>query len=182
MDEKKARRQAWLRSQQVRVRSVSRPNAAGDGLQLPKVDVPEEASLPSTALPAPQQLDRHFIVDSGASFHMVSWKHLSQTERDTVEKLEKPQKLTTAKGPTTANYSVRVPVKELDNHVVRALILEHSPCLLSLGQLCLEVSVLPQCASHNLCHSLPGIRYGHDRRRRAGRGRRRLEDCTGGIP
>ena len=68
---------------------------------------------------------------------MVSWKDLSPEERLTVQRLREPQALTTANGSTYAYYSVWVPVLELQNHQVQALILDNTTCLISLGRLCL---------------------------------------------
>ena len=80
---------------------------------------------------------RYYMVDSGASLHVVSYRDLTVRERRRLRKLDVPLQLTTANGATNATHTAEVYVRELDITVV-ALVLGSSPPLLSLGKLCTE--------------------------------------------
>ena len=49
-----------------------------------------------------------------------------------MKELSKPEKLMTANGPVIALYSARI---DLDDHIITVLLLQSTPCLLSLGKL-----------------------------------------------
>ena len=57
-------------------------------------------------LPEELALTRRYIVDSGASCHLVSWKDLTPKERLSVRKAKKPQHLNTANGLVHADHVV----------------------------------------------------------------------------
>ena len=61
-----------------------------------------------------QLQEREFVVDSGASIHMVSKKDLSNVERDTLTKLCGPTIVITANGKVQTHEEAIVYVKELD--------------------------------------------------------------------
>ena len=58
--------------------------------------------------------EREFVVDSGASMHMISKKDLSNTEMDTLTKSCSPTIVITANGEVQTNEEATVYVKELD--------------------------------------------------------------------
>ena len=68
-------------------------------------------------LPAPSNLkpeEREFLVDSGASMHMISKKDLSDAEMDTLTKSCSPTIVITANGEVQTHEEATVYVKELD--------------------------------------------------------------------
>ena len=77
---------------------------------------------------------REYVVDSGASFHLISRKDLTKRELQTVRPAEEPQTLATANGVVQATQEAEIYAKDLDL-IVRALILEDVPPVLSLGRL-----------------------------------------------
>ena len=70
--------------------------------------------------------EREFVVDSGASMHMISKKDLSDAEMDTLTKSCSPTIVITAKHEEATVY-----VKELDIFLTMK-VLENTPAVLSL--------------------------------------------------
>ena len=87
-------------------------------------------------LPA-STLGREFVVDSGASMHMISKKDLSNAEMDTLTKSYSPTIVKTANGEVQTHEEAIVYVKELDIFLTMK-VLENTPAVLSLGKLCDE--------------------------------------------
>ena len=81
--------------------------------------------------------EREFVVDSGASMHMISKKDLSDAEMDTLTKSCSPTKVTTANGEVQTHKEATVYVKELDIFLTMK-VLENTLAVLSLGKLCDE--------------------------------------------
>ena len=81
--------------------------------------------------------EREFVVDSGASMHMISKKDLSDAEMDTLTKSCSPTIVITANGEVQTHEEAIVYVKELDMFLTMKL-LEDTPAVLSLGKLCDE--------------------------------------------
>ena len=81
--------------------------------------------------------ERMFVVDSGASMHMLSKKDLSSDEMDTLRKSKNPTTVVTANGEMQTNEESQVYVYDLDLFVTVQL-LEETPAVLSLGKLCEE--------------------------------------------
>ena len=91
-------------------------------------------------LDAPSNLkpeEREFVVDSGASMHMISKKDLNSAEMDTLKKSCSPTIVITANGEMQTHEEATVYVKELDENLTMK-ILEDTPAVLSLGKLCDE--------------------------------------------
>ena len=91
-------------------------------------------------LPAPSTLKpekREFIVDSGASMHMISKKDLNSAEMDTLTKSCSPTIVITANGEVQTHEEATVYVKEFDIFLTMT-VLEDTPAVLSLGTLCDE--------------------------------------------
>ena len=59
-------------------------------------------------------LRREFVVDSGASMHMISKKDLSNAEMDTLTTSRSPTTVITANGEVQTHEEPTVCVKELD--------------------------------------------------------------------
>ena len=81
--------------------------------------------------------EREFVVDSGASMHMISKKDLSDAEMDTLTKSCSPTIVITANGEVQTQEDAIVYVKELDIFLTMK-VLENTPAVLSLGKLCDE--------------------------------------------
>ena len=91
-------------------------------------------------LPAPSTLEpeeREFVVDSGASMHMISKKDLSEAEMDTLTKSCSPTIVITANSEVQTQEEAIVYVKELDMFLTMK-VFENTPAVLSLGKLCNE--------------------------------------------
>ena len=71
----------------------------------------ENKCLPASVL---KLEEREFVVDSGASMHMISKKDLSDAEMDTLTKSCSPTIVTTANGEVQTHEEATVYVKELD--------------------------------------------------------------------
>ena len=87
----------------------------------------EEWVLPAASPKEPEE--REFVVDSGASVHMVSKRDLNSAELETMRTSRSPTKVMTTKEEAT------VCVKEFDLFVT-VMFLEETPAVLSLGKLC----------------------------------------------
>ena len=95
----------------------------------------ENRSLPSPSTIKPEA--REFVVDSGASMHMISKKDLNSAELETVTTSRSPTTVITANGEVQTNEEAIVYVKELDIFWTTKVI-EDTPAVLSLGKLCDE--------------------------------------------
>ena len=81
--------------------------------------------------------EREFVVDSGASMHMISKKDLNDAEMDTLTKSCSPTSVITANGEVQTHEEATVHVKELEK-LSTMKVLENTPAVLSLGKLCDE--------------------------------------------
>ena len=77
--------------------------------------------------------EREFVVDSGASMHMISKKDLSDSEMDTLTKSCSLTIVITANGEVQTHEEATVYVKELDIFLTMK-VLENTPAVLSLGK------------------------------------------------
>ena len=98
----------------------------------------DEWSLPAASTIKPEE--REFVVDFGASKHMVSRKYLNSAELETVKLSKSPTTVVTANGEVVTKEEATVYVRELDLFVT-VMLLEDSPAVLSLGKLCEELVV-----------------------------------------
>ena len=94
----------------------------------------ESGCLPASTL---DPEEREFVVDSGASMHMISKKDLSKTEMDTLTKSCSPTIVINANGEVQTHEEAVVSVKELGIFLTMK-VLENTPAVLSLGKLCDE--------------------------------------------
>ena len=81
--------------------------------------------------------EREFVVDSGASMHMISKNDLSDAEMETLTKSCSPTIVVTANGEVQTHEEATVYVKELDIFLTMK-VLDNTPAVLSLGKLCYE--------------------------------------------
>ena len=95
---------------------------------------PENRCLPASSL---KPEEREFVVDSGASMHLISNKDLSDAEMDTLTKSCSSTIVITANGEVQTHEEAIVYVKELDIFLTMK-VLENTPAVLSLGKLCDE--------------------------------------------
>jgi len=77
---------------------------------------------------------RKYIIDSGASFHLVDPGTLTDEERRTIEKIDEPIPLETANGEVIVNKRCLIHVKELDIKIWAFLHVD-TVCVISLGLL-----------------------------------------------
>ena len=83
------------------------------------------------------QEERMFVIDSGASMHMLNKKDLSSDELDTLRRSRNPTRVVTANGEVQTNEEAQENVHDLDLFVTVQL-LDDTPAVLSLGELCSE--------------------------------------------
>ena len=95
---------------------------------------PENRCLPASTL---EPEEREFVVDSGASMHMISKKDSSDAEMDTLTKSCSPTIVITANGEVQTHEEATVYVKELEKFLTMK-VLDNTPAVLSLGKLCNE--------------------------------------------
>ena len=81
--------------------------------------------------------EREFVVDSGASMHMISKKDLSDAEMDTLTTSRSPTTVITANGEAQTHEEAQVYFKELDFFLTMK-VREDTLAVLSLGKLCDE--------------------------------------------
>ena len=79
--------------------------------------------------------EREFVVDSGASIHMVSKRDLTSAELETLRTSRGPTAVMTANGEVQTREEATVHVKQLDL-LVKGMLLEETPAVLSLAKLC----------------------------------------------
>ena len=94
----------------------------------------ENRCLPASNL---KPEEREFVVDSGASMHMISKKDLNSAEMDTLTKSCSPTIVITANGEVQTHEEATVHVKELDIFLTMK-VLEDTPAVPSLRKLCDE--------------------------------------------
>ena len=95
----------------------------------------ENGCLACTSTLKPEERD--FVVDSGASMHMISKKDLNDAEMDTLTKSCSLTIVTPANGEVQTHEEATVKVKELEKFLT-VKVLENTPAELSLGNLCDE--------------------------------------------
>ena len=81
--------------------------------------------------------EREFVVDSGASMHMISKKDFNSSEMDTLTMSISPTTVITANDEVQTHEEATVYVKELEKFMTMK-VLENTPPVLSLGMLCDE--------------------------------------------
>ena len=86
----------------------------------------ENSCLPASTL---KLEEREFVVDSGASMHMISKKDLSDAEMDTLTKSCGPTIVITANGEVQTHEEATVYVKELDIFLTMK-VLENTPAVI----------------------------------------------------
>ena len=93
----------------------------------------EEWVLPAAS--TKESEEREFVVDSGASMHMVSKRDFSSAELETMRTSRSPTTVTTANGEVRTREEATVYVKQLDLFV-KVMLLDETPEVLCLGKLC----------------------------------------------
>ena len=108
-------------------------------------------------LPAsnPKPEERAFVVDSGASMHMISKKDLNSAELEAVTTSRSPTTVITANDEVQTHEEATVYVKELDIF----LTMKDAPAVLSLGKLCDEHGYSYECINGQKPHLIKnGVR------------------------
>ena len=97
--------------------------------------IPGEAEVMSTPIASKRPAEREFVVDSGASMHMMSRKELSSEEMGTAKRSRIPKVVLTANGEGHTREEAQVFVHDL-NQFVTVQLLEETPAVPSPGKLC----------------------------------------------
>ena len=92
----------------------------------------EEWVLPAASTKEPEE--REFVVDSGASMHMVSEKDLNSAELEIMRASRSPTTVMTANGEVQTKEEATMCVKQLDS-LVEVMLLQETSAVLSLGKL-----------------------------------------------
>ena len=108
----------------------------------------ENRCLPASTL---EPEEREFVVDSGASMHMISKKDLSDAEMDTLTKSCSPAIVITANGEVQTHEEAIVYVKELEIFLTMK-VFDNTPAVLSLGKLCDENGYSYEWINHQKPH------------------------------
>ena len=87
----------------------------------------ENRCLPASKL---QPEEREFVVDSGASMHMISNKDLSDAVMDTLTKSRSPTIVITANGEVQTHEEAMVYVKELDIFLTLKVLEKHTSSII----------------------------------------------------
>ena len=95
--------------------------------------------------------EREFLVDSGASMHMVSKRDLNSAELGTMRTSKNPTTVMTANGEVLTRENATVYVKDQDLFVT-VMLLEETPAVLSLGKLCEDHGYTYHCTSGQKPH------------------------------
>ena len=98
-------------------------------------------------LPTNEWRERKFVVDSGASMHLLSQKGLNSAELETVKVSRNLTTIVTANGEVQTKEEATVYVKELDLFVTVKL-LDDTSAVLSLGKPCEDHPVVKNHNSH----------------------------------
>ena len=99
-------------------------------------------------MPAPSSTkpeERQFVIDSGASLHMLRKKDLSSGELETLKNSRTSMTVETANGEAQTNEEAQVYVHDL-HILVTVPLLEDTLAVLSLGKLCKEHSCTYECS------------------------------------
>ena len=100
-----------------------------------KILDPEKNSNPEPPLTAAYAAQRSFVIDSGASHHLIGFNKLTPKEKGSIRSIAEPQRLQSANGIVTVDKEVHIFVPAL-NISVWAQLMDDCPAILSLGQLC----------------------------------------------
>ena len=95
----------------------------------------EAMVMPAPASKSPDE--QEFVVESGASMHVMGKKDLSSDELETLRRSRNPTTVVTANGEVQTNEEAQVCFYDLDL-VVKVQLLEDTPALISFGKLCEE--------------------------------------------
>ena len=104
---------------------------------------PCHSPFEARATPAPTSKlpeEREFVIDSGASMHMLSKKDLSSEELETLRRSRTPTVVVTANGEVQTHEEAQVCVHDL-GFFLTVQLLEDTSAVLSLGMLCEELRI-----------------------------------------
>ena len=88
----------------------------------------------STPMTSKRPEEREFVVDSGASMHMMSKRDICSEEMDRIKRSRTPTAVLTANGEVQNHEEAQMFVYDL-NQFVTVQLLEETPAVLSLGKL-----------------------------------------------
>ena len=120
---------------EVKANTRGLKNHAGES---PSTEIPQKKKRKSKRKPSAKAVThptRRYVVDSGASFHLVDSETLTSKELASVRKLKRPIPISTANGDIELKSKCTIYVHELGEHV-EAYLHEGTVAVLSLGLLC----------------------------------------------
>ena len=135
-DEKKARRKAWQIATEVDYIEGPFEDMCPTFFQLFDVQVQAISACTDEILLAAQG-HREYLIDSGASNHLVAMNQLHEDEKDSIQPLAVARKIQCANGTMTIRNMARIHVPFLKK-TVWAYVMKNCPTILSLGILCNE--------------------------------------------
>ena len=80
-------------------------------------------------------VQRSFVIDSGASYHLIGYKQLTRKEKGAIRPVQEPYRIQSANGIVDVDKEVKIFVPAL-NISVWAQLMQDCPPVLSLGRLC----------------------------------------------
>ena len=96
---------------------------------------PEKNSMDKSQPNALYAASRSFVIDSGASFHLIGYNQLTPKEKGSVRTIAEPFRIQSANGTVVVDKEVQIFVPAL-NASVWAQLMDNCPAVLSLGILC----------------------------------------------
>ena len=126
--ERKARRKAEILSRCLGTyMATGKPTAELRGVA---------SSAPTLAAPTTEHRRRRWIIDSGSCFDLVNKADLTKGEKKQITEGSN-YRLMTANGVVSVTKDVKLPLCSIDSST-RALVMEDSPSVLSLGKMCVD--------------------------------------------
>ena len=130
--ERVARRRAWHLAKGI---NKSMGKFDDTDVSFFKIPDPEKNSNAEPLLTAAYAARRSFVIDSGASHHLIGFNKLTPKEKGSIRSIAEPQRLQSANGIVTVDKEVHIFVPAL-NMSVWAQLIDDCPAILSLGVLC----------------------------------------------
>ena len=120
--------------------------------------------MPTCAIKSLKLEEREFVVDSGASMHMISKKDLNSAELETVTTSRSPTTVITANGEVQTHEEATVHVKELDI-LLTVNVLENTSAVLSHESFAMKTDILMSGSTVKIHISFKTV-FGYNARRK----------------
>ena len=130
--EKQARKRAWHLAKGLNDSMGTFDDTDASFFKILDPEKNSSAEPPPTAAYAAR---RSFVIDSGASQHLIGFDKLTPKEKGSIRSIAEPQRLQSANGIVTVDKEVHIFVPAL-NMSVWAQLMDDCPAILSMGNLC----------------------------------------------